>query len=121
MERILVTGGAGYVGSACVAQLLSRGFSVDVVDDLSTGHTDAVPVGASLHQLDVGNRAALSSLLTARRYDVVFHFAGKHLIPESVTNPGPFVDVNEAGGIAMLEMLRQHCVRQFVLSSSAPV
>src|SRR6266700_1350005 len=121
MERILVTGGAGYVGSACVAQLLSRGFSVDVVDDLSTGHTDAVPVGASLHQFDAGNRAALSSLLTARRSDVVFHFAAKALIPESVTNPGPFFDVNVASGIAMLETLRKHGVRKFVFSSSAAV
>ncbi len=121
MERILVTGGAGYVGSACVAQLLSRGFAVDVVDDLSTGHTDAVPVGATLHQFDVGNRAALSSLLTARRFDVVFHFCAKALIPESVTNPGPFFDVNVASGIAMLETLRKHGVRKFVFSSSAAV
>src|SRR6266581_342974 len=121
MERILVTGGAGYVGSACVAQLVSRGFSVDVVSDLTTGHTDAVPVGASLHQFDAGNRAALSSLLTARRYDVVFHFAAKALIPESVTNPGPFFDVNVASGIAMLETLRKHGVRKFVFSSSAAV
>src|SRR6266567_4560848 len=121
MERILVTGGAGYVGSACVAQLVSRGFSVVVVADLSTGHTDAVPVGASLHQFDAGNRAALSSLLTARRSDVVFHFAAKALIPESVTNPGPFFDANVASSIAMLETLRKHGIRKFVFSSSAAV
>lgn len=121
MERVLVTGGAGYVGSACVAQLLSRGFSVDVADDLSTGYADAVPIGATLHRFDIGDRAALSTLLRAKKFDVVFHFAAKALIPESVTNPGPFFDVNVASGIAMLETLRKHGVRKFVFSSSAAV
>ncbi len=121
MERVLVTGGAGYVGSTCVARLLSRGFAVDVVDDLSAGHADAVPTGAALHCFDIGNRRALSDLLSSKKFDVVFHFAAKALIPESVRNPGVFFDVNVASGIAMLETLRKHGIGKFVFSSTAAV
>ncbi len=121
MERILVTGGAGYVGSVCVAQLLSHGYAVDVVDDLSTGHANAVPFGAGFHQFDIGDREALSNLLAAKRFGVVFHFAAKALIPESVTNPGVFFDVNVASSIAMLETLRNNRIRKLVFSSTAAV
>jgi len=121
MDRILVTGGAGYVGSVCCAQLLSRGFSVEVVDDLSTGHIEAVPKGATLHRFDIGNRTALENLLAHQKFDAVFHFAAKALIPESVINPGPFFDGNVASGIAMLEVLRRNGIRKFVFSSTAAV
>ena len=121
MERILVTGGAGYVGSACCAQLVDQGFDVEVLDDLSTGHAEAVPDGVRLHQFDLGDRTALTSLLASRKFDVVFHFAAKALIPESVVNPGPFFESNVASSIAMLETLRGHGIRKFVFSSSAAV
>lgn len=121
MDRILVTGGAGYVGSACCAELLSKGFCVDVVDDLSTGHLEAVPQGVTLHRFDIANPDALESLLVQKRFDAVFHFAAKALIPQSVINPGPFFDSNVASGIAMLEILRKRGIRKFVFSSSAAV
>ena len=121
MVRVLVTGGAGYVGSTCVARLLSLGFAVDVVDDLSAGHADAVPAGAVLHCFDVGDRCALSDLLSTNQFDLVFHFAAKALIPESVRDPGLFFDVNVASGIAMLETLRKHRIRKFIFSSTAAV
>jgi NAD-dependent epimerase/dehydratase family protein len=108
VARILVTGGAGYVGSVCCLQLLERGHAVTVVDDLSTGHANAVPAGAIFHQLDIGDRAALASVLAADRFDAVFHFAAKALIPESVSNPGIFFDCNVASGIALLETVRQY-------------
>src|SRR5690242_7038412 len=103
MERILVTGGAGYVGSTCCRQLLERGFSVEVLDDLSTGHADAVPEGVKLHPFDLGDRNTLRSVLAGKNFDVVFHFAAKALIAESVANPGPFFDANVGSSIAMLE------------------
>jgi UDP-glucose 4-epimerase len=121
MERILVTGGAGYVGSACCAQLLSRGFSVEVVDNLSTGNADAVPDGARLNRFSVGDRDALISLLASKKFDAVFHFAGKALISESVSNPGLFFDANVVSGVSMLEMLRKQGISKFVFSSSAAV
>lgn len=121
MGRILVTGGAGYVGSVCCLQLLERGHNVTVVDDLSTGHAAAVPQGAVLHQVDIGNRAAMARVLAADRFDAVFHFAAKALIPESVANPGLFFDANVASGIALLEVVRAAGIRKFVFSSSAAV
>lgn len=121
MARILVTGGAGYVGSVCCMQLLERGHKVTVVDDLSTGHAEAVPEGAVLHQLDIGDRTAMARVLAADRFDAVFHFAAKALIPESVANPGRFFDSNVASGIALLETVRHAGIRKFVFSSSAAV
>jgi UDP-glucose 4-epimerase len=121
VARILVTGGAGYVGSVCCLQLLERGHEVAVVDDLSTGHAEAVPQGAVLHQLDIGDRTAMAGLLAAHRFDAVFHFAAKALIPESVSNPGTFFDSNVASGIALLETVRHAGIRKFVFSSSAAV
>jgi len=121
MSTVLVTGGAGYVGSVCCRQLLDRGHKVVVLDDLSTGHATAVPKGATLHALDYGDRSGVMSLLKSARIDAVFHFAAKALIPESVSNPGIFFDVNVASGIAFLETLRQFGIARFVFSSSAAV
>lgn len=121
MQRILVTGGAGYVGSVCCAQLLKRGFAVEVIDNFSTGHIDAPPHGVKVHRFDFGDLATLSNLLSSQRFDAVFHFAAKALIPESVTNPGAFFSSNVASGIAMLETLRKHRINKFVFSSSAAV
>jgi UDP-glucose 4-epimerase len=121
VRRILVTGGAGYVGSVCCAQLLSQGFAVHVVDDLSTGHADAIPNGATFERFDIDDRDALTRLLASWKFEAVFHFAAKALISESVTNPGPFFDANVASGVSMLETLRRHDIRKFIFSSSAAV
>jgi UDP-glucose 4-epimerase len=121
VAKILVTGGAGYVGSVCCLQLLQRGHQVIVVDDLSTGHAAAIPQGAVLHQVDIGNRDEMARVLAADRFDAVFHFAAKALIPESVSNPGTFFDSNVASGIALLETVRAAGIRKFVFSSSAAV
>jgi UDP-glucose 4-epimerase len=121
MARILVTGGAGYVGSVCCSQLLERGHQVTVVDDLSTGYAAAVPAGADFRKLDIGDRAGLAEVLREHRFDAVFHFAAKALIPESISNPGVFFDSNVASGIALLETVRAAGIKRFVFSSSAAV
>jgi UDP-glucose 4-epimerase len=121
MARILVTGGAGYVGSVCCLQLLERGHEVTIVDDLSTGHAAAVPDNVVLHQMDISDHASLSKVLAAERFDAVFHFAAKALIRESVCNPGPFFESNLAAGVALLETVRAAGIRRFVFSSSAAV
>jgi UDP-glucose 4-epimerase len=121
MSKVLVTGGAGYIGSVCSRQLLELGHEVVVIDNLSTGNAEAVPDGARLYRVDYGDRAAVSRVLREHSVDAVFHFAAKALIPESVMNPGVFFDVNVASAIGFLEMLRQFGVRRFVFSSSAAV
>lgn len=121
MANVLVTGGAGYVGSVCSAELLRLGHEVTVVDDLSTGFKDAVPPGSEFVEIDIGDRMAMQTLLKRRRFDVVFHFAAKALIPESVSNPGVFFEKNVASGISMLETLRAAGIKNLVFSSSAAV
>jgi UDP-glucose 4-epimerase len=121
MAHVLVTGGAGYVGSVCCAELIRQSHSVTVVDDLSTGFRDAVPAGAAFVQLDIGNRPRLESLLAKSRFDAVFHFAAKAVIPQSITNPGFFFEQNVASAITMLETLRAGGIKNFVFSSSAAV
>ena len=121
MANVLVTGGAGYVGSVCCAELLRQGHLVTVVDDLSTGFKDAVPAGVAFFYLDIGNRAGLQSLLHNNRFDAVFHFAAKALVPESVSNPGVFFEQNVASSITLLEVLREAAIKNFIFSSSAAV
>ncbi len=121
MANVLVTGGAGYVGSVCCAELLRQGHAVTVVDDLSTGFRVAVPKGAAFFELNIGDRAGMESLVRNIRFDVVFHFAAKAKIPESVSNPGLYFQENVSAGISMLEVLRSADITNFVFSSSAAV
>ena len=121
MPTILVTGGAGYVGGVCCSQLIERGHRVTVVDDLSAGHAAALPQSVRLHTVDIGNRQAIRKILASDDFDVVFHFAAKALIPESVSNPGVFFDSNVASSIALLEEARAAGIKKFVFSSSAAV
>ena len=109
------------MGSVCCRRLLELGHSATVVDDLSTGYREAVPEGASFCHFSIGDRGRLSELLESQRFDSVFHFAAKALIPESVANPGVFFDSNVAEGIAMLETIRAAGIGKFVFSSSAAV
>lgn len=121
MANILVTGGAGYVGSACCAELLRLGHSVSIVDDLSTGFRDAVPENAYFVQMDFGSPTDLAEFLKDRTFDAVFHFAAMAQIPESMRDPGACFLKNVASSITMLEMLRHAGISRFVFSSSAAV
>ena len=121
MVRVLVTGGAGYVGSVCAAELLRGGHEVIIVDDLSTGHIESVPSGAEFHKINIGDQAKFGQLVRSRRFDAVFHFAAKALIPESVTNPAAFYGTNLQAAFSMAESLRLAGVSKFVFSSTAAV
>jgi len=121
VAKLLVTGGAGYVGSICSTIFLEHGHDVVVVDDLSTGFRDAVPEGAAFYEMDIANRAGITDVVLRHSIDAVFHFAAKALIPESIKDPGVFFDRNLASSIALLEAVRHAGVQRFVFSSTAAV
>jgi UDP-glucose 4-epimerase len=115
--RVLVTGGAGYVGSHCVRQLLSAGHEVCVYDNLSRGHAAAVPAGL-LVQGDLSDQARLTALLKDRRIDAVMHFAAFALVGESVEQPHLYYGNNVLGSLHLLEAVRAAGVRRLVFSST---
>jgi UDP-glucose 4-epimerase len=114
--RVLVTGGAGYIGSVVAAQLLADGHEVVVVDDLSTGHADAVPPGAEFHELPI---TALDGRLGDWGIEAAIHFAAKSLVGESTQEPSLYWRNNVIGTIALLDSLRAYGVERIVFSSSA--
>ncbi len=116
--RLLVTGGAGYIGSVVAAQLADGGHDVLVLDDLSTGHADAVPPTAALHRGTI-RRRALALLGTG--IDAVLHFAAKSLVGESVAHPERYWENNLGGTLALLEAMRVTGTRRIVFSSTAAV
>ena len=121
MTRILVTGGAGYVGSVSVAALIAAGHTVMVLDDLSTGHAAALPEGARLYRGSYGDEASVRSLLVTGRIEAILHCAARSLVGDSIRNPATYYRDNVAGGIALLEAARQTGVQRFVFSSTAAV
>ncbi|MFI6501355.1 UDP-glucose 4-epimerase GalE [Nonomuraea typhae] len=112
--RLLVTGGAGYVGSVVAAQLVEAGHEVTVLDDLSTGHADAVPDGARFVRADL---AEAHDALDGQ--DAVLHFAAKSLVGESVEKPELYWRHNLGGTLALLEAMHGKGVRRIVFSSTA--
>src|SRR5512144_646313 len=97
--NILVTGGAGYIGSAAADALLRAGHAVTVYDSLVTGHRQAVPDGAHFIQADLGDTAALTAALTAEPYEAVMHFAAFIEAGESMKDPGKFFRNNLANSL----------------------
>ena len=114
--KLLVTGGAGYIGSVVAARLLESGHEVVVLDDCSTGHEDAVPAGATLVRATL--RAAAEDVLSDG-FDGVLHFAAKSLVGESVEKPGLYWDKNLGESLALFDAMRVHRVPRIVFSSTA--
>jgi UDP-glucose 4-epimerase len=121
MSRVLITGGAGYVGSVCSEELLRQGYEVSVVDNLSTGHRHAVLEGAEFYHIDIGDAAGMREVLASKAFDAVFHFAAKALIPESVTNPAAFYRVNVVAATTMMDAVREAGIKRLIFSSTAAV
>jgi UDP-glucose 4-epimerase len=116
--RVLVTGGAGYIGSHMVQVLAERGDEVTVLDDLSTGHADAV-LGGELVRGDISDTAGTARLLSGRKIDAVIHFAACSLVAESVADPLKYYTRNVAGTAALLQAMRHAGVQKIVFSSTA--
>ena len=118
-ERILVAGGAGYIGSVVVARLLARGYEPVVYDDLSHGHRAALPTGAQLIEGDIGDRAALDRAFSEIRPQAVMHFAAFIEAGESMQRPEKYFRNNTASALTLLEAVLAHKVPRFVFSSTA--
>ncbi len=116
--RVLVTGGAGYIGSVVAAQLIAAGHEVTVLDDLSTGFADAVPAGATFVP---GTLRDCAAEVLSDGTEAVLHFAAKSLVGESMTDPAKYWSNNLGGTITLLEAMREIGVRTIVFSSTAAV
>ena len=115
--RVLVTGGAGYIGSVATAMLLDRGFEVTVLDDCSTGHRDAVSGAAKFIEGSVLDTESIA--LALKGCDAVFHFAAKSLVGESVEKPDLYFDVNVTGTRNLLAEMAKAKIAKLVFSSTA--
>src|SRR3712207_4235946 len=114
--RVLVTGGAGYIGSVVTAALMAGGHEVTVLDDLTTGHADAVPDGARLVDVPLEDSAPV---LAEVRPEAVLHFAAKSLVGASQQQPQDYWQNNVCGSLALFEAMRAADCRRIVFSSTA--
>jgi UDP-glucose-4-epimerase GalE len=119
-RKILVTGGAGYIGSHTVRLLLQQGYDVSVADDLSKGYRHNVPAGR-LHQMNVWETAALTELLRQTGAEAVIHFAAFIAVGESMRQPERYCANNVAGSLSLLTAMLQAGVKHMVFSSTAAV
>jgi UDP-glucose 4-epimerase len=119
--RILVTGGAGYIGSVVIEELLASGQSAVVYDNLSQGHLESVLSGAEFIQGEILDRQTLESTLTKHKIDAVIHMAASALVGESCKNPAKYYSNNFVTSLALLESMRATGVSGLVLSSTAAV
>ncbi|HVV66110.1 MAG TPA: UDP-glucose 4-epimerase GalE [Rhizomicrobium sp.] len=118
---VLVTGGAGYIGSHTAHALLDRGEDVVVLDNLSTGRRSLVGAKARLVEGDVADQALVRRLIAERRVDAVVHFAGSIVVPESVAQPLAYYANNTVASRALIEACVESGVRHFIFSSTAAV
>ena len=116
--NVFVTGGAGYIGSVCVEDLLSAGHSVTVFDNLSEGHRAAVDPRARFVQGDLADAALVRQTVREAKTEAILHFAANALVGESMTNPAKYFRNNVASGLNLLEAAVECGVRKFVFSST---
>ncbi|WP_225047748.1 UDP-glucose 4-epimerase GalE [Lacticaseibacillus kribbianus] len=116
---IAVLGGAGYIGSHTVAQLIKHGEDVVVLDNLITGHRKAVDPKARFYQGDIRDYKFLSSVFSKEKIDGVIHFAAFSIVPESMKDPLKYFDNNTSGMITLLEAMKQFGINKIVFSSTA--
>lgn len=117
--KILVLGGAGYIGSHTVRELIDAGEDVVIIDNLETGHIEAVHEKAVFYQGDIRDKAFVDSVLDKEDIDAVIHFAANSLVGESMTNPLKYYDNNLYGTKVLLESMVEHGVNKIVFSSTA--
>ena len=117
--EILVTGGAGYIGSIVVEELLKQDYSVVVIDNLQEGNREAVLTEAVFYEEDFGNKKLLNGIFEKHKIDAVLHFAAETTIEFSMTDPAKYFKNNVVNGITLLEVMRKYGCNQFIFSSTA--
>jgi len=116
---VLVTGGAGYIGSHAVLALLDAGWNVSVIDNLVTGFRWAVPDAVRFHEGDIGDEALVARIIAEDGIGAILHFAGSVVVPESVVNPLKYYRNNTANSRALIESAVKGGVKHFIFSSTA--
>jgi UDP-glucose 4-epimerase len=118
-QKLLITGGAGFIGSVLTAYLLDLGYEVVVLDDLSTGHSKAIDSRASLIKASTLEKSAIIEALVD--VNIVIHCAAKSLVEESVSNPDLYNHVNTEGTVVLLEAMKATGVSNIIFSSTAAI
>ncbi|WP_018703440.1 NAD-dependent epimerase/dehydratase family protein [Anaeromusa acidaminophila] len=121
MKHVLVTGGAGFIGSHLTPQLLAAGWKVTVLDDLSSGNREYVPQEAAFIEQDVRDADSLVQVFATNQFDAVVHFAAQTMVPVSLAKPVYDCELNVVATVELLEQCRIHGVRKVVFASSAAV
>lgn len=118
---ILITGGAGYIGSHVVYEFIGQGYDVIVVDDLSTGSRSLLPEKIQFYKANVGNQTMMENIFRSHHIDTVLHFAGSIIVPESVENPLKYYQDNTCVTLNLLQCCLKEGVKNFIFSSTASV
>jgi UDP-glucose 4-epimerase len=116
--KVLVTGGAGFIGSHVADELLAAGHQVVVLDNLHTGHTYNVPQGATFYEVDICDQPALAAVFAREGIEAISHQAARANVRESMTDPIPYAKVNILGTLNLLELARKHHCRKIVFAST---
>jgi len=119
--NILVTGGAGYIGSIAIEKLIKLGFEVCCIDDLSGGKIEAVESDCKFYHGDFGDENLLDEIFSNNKINMVFHFAGEANVPDSVVNPIKYYSANVIGSISLLNKMMEYEIKNIIFSSSAAV
>src|SRR5947209_2022800 len=117
--KVLITGGAGYIGSHCAALLEEQGIKTVVFDNLEHGHRSVVP--GDFFQGDLLDEAGLNTVFDQHTFNAVLHFAALVIVEESVAQPARYVQTNTNGTLNLLEAMRRHHCRRLIFSSTAAV
>jgi UDP-glucose 4-epimerase len=119
--EILITGGAGYIGSVVGEHLQTLGYSLVVVDDLRDGKKEAVPDGATFYEANFSDETILDTIFTTHNITTVIHLAASANVPDSVVRPLPYYQNNVTGSISLLKKMKQYSVKSILFSSTAAV
>ncbi len=117
--KILLTGGAGYIGSHVLLSILEQGHKVVVIDDLSTGNKNLIPEKIELINCNINNEEKIGKVLQQQKFDILLHFAGFIKVEESVQNPKKYFINNTENAIKLFETCYKHDLKNIIFSSTA--